>query len=171
MVQDLGLSLSKLYPVDRPEPVTSALTDSTRTGASTPTDAVNPKPEVVEVQPPRYSIAPLIIQNLCKQKMFREIANYINSVHSLDLELHDLWRRNNAIYPGLYQLARVVHAVPATSAEIERVWSTYGLILSSRRSCVEPQNYKHWIFTRYNWDITRKFVFVVFFNSPTPYFV
>ena len=34
MVQDLGLSLSKLYPADRPEPVTS-------TDASTPTDAVN----------------------------------------------------------------------------------------------------------------------------------
>ena len=165
MVQDLGLSLSKLYPADRPEPVTSTTTDST------PTDAVNPKPQVVEVQPPvlnrpppsktkslqteakrkrillikKYSIAPVASgdSSLNHQKISREIANYTNSVHSLDLELHDFWRRNKALYTGLYQLTRVVHAVPATSAEIERVWSTYGLILSNRRSCIEPQNYKH----------------------------
>ena len=54
MVQDLSLSLSKLYPADRPEPVTS-----------TPTDAVNPKPEVVEVQPPVLN-HPFLRQNLCK---------------------------------------------------------------------------------------------------------
>ena len=36
MVQDLGLSLSKLYPVDRPKHVTSTPTDSTPTDASTP---------------------------------------------------------------------------------------------------------------------------------------
>ena len=52
MVQDLGLSLSKLYPAERPEPITSTPTDLTPTDASTLTDAVNPKPEVVEVQPP-----------------------------------------------------------------------------------------------------------------------
>ena len=65
----------------------------------------------------------------------------------------------------------MVHAVPATFAEIERVWSTYGLILSSRRSCIEAQNYKHWIFTRYNWDITRKFVSVVFKLAHPAHFV
>ena len=79
----------------------------------------------------KYSIAPAASadSSLNHQKISREITNYTNSVHSLDMELHDFWRRNKA----LYQLARVVHAVPATSADIERVWSTYGLILSSRR--------------------------------------
>ena len=37
MVQDLGVSLSKFYPADRPEPLTSTPTDSTPTDASTPT--------------------------------------------------------------------------------------------------------------------------------------
>ena len=119
MVQDLGLSLSKLYPADRPDAVTSTLTDQTPTDASTSTDAVNPKPEVVEVQPPeakrtriliikKYSIAPVASgdSSLNHQKIPREITNYTNSVHSLDLELHHFWRRNKALYPGLYQLAK-----------------------------------------------------------------
>ena len=163
MVEDLGLSLSKLYPADRPDAVTSTLTDQTPTDASTSTDAVNPKPEVVEVQPPvlnrtpskakslqiliikKYSIAPVASgdSSLSHQKIPREITNYTNSVHSLDLELHHFWRRNKALYPGLYQLAKGVQAVPATSAEIERVWRSYGPILSSRRFCIEPKNYNH----------------------------
>ena len=161
MVQNL--SLSKIYPADRTEPVTSTPTDSTPTDAFTPTDTINPEPEVVEVQPPvlnrppskakslqieakrklillikKYSIAPVASgdSSLNHQKISREIANYTNSVHDLGLELQDFWRRNKALYPGLYQLARVVHALPATSAENERVWSTYGLILSSRRSAL-----------------------------------
>ena len=111
MVQDLGLSSSKLYPADRHKPVTSTPTDSTPTDASAPTDAVNPKPEVVEVQPPvlnrspskakslqieakrkrillikKYNIAPAASgDSSINQKISREIANYTNSVHSLDL--------------------------------------------------------------------------------------
>ena len=65
MVQNLGLSLSNLYPADRPEPVTSTPTDLTPTDAFTPTDAVNPEPEVLEVQPPVLN-RPLLRQNLCK---------------------------------------------------------------------------------------------------------
>ena len=67
MVQDLGLSLSKLYPADRPEPVTATPTNSTPTDASIPTDAVNPDPEVVEDQPTVLN-RPLLRQNLCKQR-------------------------------------------------------------------------------------------------------
>ena len=170
MVQDLGSSLSKLYPADRPEPVTSTPANSTPTYASTPTDAVNPEPEVVEVQPPvlncppskakslqikanrkrillikKYSFAPAVSGHssldLNHKKISREITNYTNSVHSLDLELHDFWRINNSIYRGLYQLARVVHVVPATSAEIECVMSR------------EVHNFKISLFHRHYWCI------------------
>ena len=114
MVQDLGLSLSNLVSADRPEHVTSMPTNSTPKDAFTPTDVVNPEPEVVEVQPPvfnrppskakslqieakrkriliikKYSIAPVASgdSSLNHQKISREITNYTNSVHGLDLEL------------------------------------------------------------------------------------
>ena len=102
MVQDLGLSLSKLYTADRPEPVTSTPTDSTPTDAST--DAVNTqsppsKAKSLQIEAKRkriliikkYSIAPAASgdSSLNHQKISHEITNYTNSVHSLDLELHD----------------------------------------------------------------------------------
>ena len=108
----------------------------------------------------RYSISPAssVDNSLATRKLSLEIGNYCMMVHDMEMDPMEFWRDKKEMFPGLRQLARVIHAVPATSAEIERVWSTSGLILSSRRSKLLPQNYKHWIFARYNWEITREFV-------------
>ena len=86
-----------------------------------------------------------------------ELVNYMNAEDFID-ENYDLLgylRDKKACYPGLSKLARITHSIPATSSEIERVWSLSGLIISARTSTIDPQNYKHLIYTRYNWDFVK----------------
>ena len=52
----------------------------------------------------------------------------------------------------LSKIFRIIHCIPATSSEIERVWSRSGLILNSRRSKLSNDNVKNLIFLKYNWD-------------------
>ena len=86
-----------------------------------------------------------------------ELVNYRNTEDDIDekYDLFEYWKGKSACYPGHSKVARIVHCIPATSAEIEQVWSLSGLVLSSRRSKLDPQNYKHLIYTRYNWEIVR----------------
>lgn len=92
-----------------------------------------------------------------KSKMQIELSSYRNEAFSYDpdFDLYKYWKNKSSAFPMLAQLFRVIHCTPATSAEIERVWSLSGLILSSRRSRLESQNYKHLIFVRYNWENTK----------------
>jgi hypothetical protein len=91
------------------------------------------------------------------RKLQIELINYRSTPDLIDehYDLFQYWKEKRACYPGLSNLARIVHCIPATSAEIERVWSLSGLVLSSRRSKLDPQNYKHLIFVRYNWDMVK----------------
>ena len=98
--------------------------------------------------------------NTKSRKLQIELINYRSTPDLIDehFDLFQYWKEKRACYPGLSNLARIVHCIPATSAEIERVWSLSGLVLSSRRSKLDPQNYKHLIFVRYNWDMVKEAV-------------
>ncbi|CAF2091379.1 unnamed protein product [Rotaria magnacalcarata] len=49
------------------------------------------------------------------------------------------WKRNTDEFPCLSKLARRTHSIPATSAGVERQFSTAGLILSERRNNLDPE--------------------------------
>jgi hypothetical protein len=49
------------------------------------------------------------------------------------------WKLNTDELPCLSQVARQIHSIPATSAGIERQFSITGLILTSRRTCLDPE--------------------------------
>ncbi|CAF2133192.1 unnamed protein product [Rotaria magnacalcarata] len=49
------------------------------------------------------------------------------------------WKRNADEFPCLSKLARRTNSIPATSAGVERQFSTDGLILSERRNNLDPE--------------------------------
>jgi hypothetical protein len=49
------------------------------------------------------------------------------------------WKSNTDELPCLSQVARQIHSIPATSAGIERQFSMTGLTLTSRRTCLDPE--------------------------------
>ncbi|XP_060071429.1 E3 SUMO-protein ligase ZBED1-like [Ylistrum balloti] len=50
----------------------------------------------------------------------------------------DWWKTNKTRYSNLAKLAQVFLSIPATSVPSERMFSKSGLIISNRRSCLEP---------------------------------
>lgn len=51
----------------------------------------------------------------------------------------DFWKANRTIYPILARVARKIHCIPATSAAVERQFSSAGFVLNERRTCLDPE--------------------------------
>ena len=91
--------------------------------------------------------------------MFTSVAKEIEKYRSitlsddeiLDFELLPWWRSHIGVFPILAKIARAVFAVPATAAHIERVWSTGGLTITSRRSRLSPHFVKYLLFCHENY--------------------
>ena len=58
------------------------------------------------------------------------------------------WKANQKNLPLLSKLARMIHCIPATTASVEREFSTGGLVMSERRSSINPQNVNNILFLR-----------------------
>lgn len=52
----------------------------------------------------------------------------------------DYWKSEKENKPDLYKLATVIYVVQATQTSVERAFSTFGLILTSRRTSLSDQN-------------------------------
>ena len=61
----------------------------------------------------------------------------------LHFDLLSFWADRQKTFPILSKIVRIVHCIPASSAEIERTWSAAGLILTSQRSRMNVKNFKH----------------------------
>jgi len=68
-----------------------------------------------------------------------EIGNYLK----LDVGCDDVlrfWQSSADTFPHLFNLARIVLAIPATSTPSEQVFSTTGLIINAKRTMLSPEN-------------------------------
>jgi len=54
------------------------------------------------------------------------------------------------LYPRLYQLAKVIHCVPATQVSVERAFSALKLVLSDLRCNLSPISLKQIMFLKLN---------------------
>ena len=52
----------------------------------------------------------------------------------------DFWRANQTTYPLLARVARKIHCIPATSAAVERQFSSAGIVLNERRTCLSSDH-------------------------------
>jgi hypothetical protein len=62
------------------------------------------------------------------------------------------WRRNKQFFPALATLARQYLCVPATSAGVERFFSSAGLTISHLRTRLSSKSVEQILFLRLNWD-------------------
>jgi zinc finger BED domain-containing protein 1 (E3 SUMO-protein ligase ZBED1) len=76
--------------------------------------------------------------------MYRAIAHDKN----LRSDTLDWWRKHHRNFPLLAEVARLVLAVPATSAPSERMWSEAGLVVRSKRATLSGENVAMIVFTR-----------------------
>ena len=183
MLRDLGLKMSDLY---KPAQGEKSVDDSVRTPPDQPTEDQDNEVQIVHPATAEITLKRSLTKKEEKElnvkrkrldliKRFSsvgvnnwsessclnvELVNYMNSEDLIDedFDLLEYWRNKKSCFPGLSRLARITHSIPATSSEIERVWSLSGLIISARRSSIDPQNYKHLIYARYNWDIVKSAV-------------
>lgn len=80
-----------------------------------------------------------------------ELQNYINEKDvSLSINPLQWWRDNEKRFPIISQIARKILCIPATSIPSERVFSTAGNIVTSKRSCLSSRNVNMLIFLSQN---------------------
>jgi hypothetical protein len=58
------------------------------------------------------------------------------------------WKAMQKTLPLLSTLARSIHCIPATTASVEREFSGGGLVVSQRRSSINPKNVNNILFVR-----------------------
>ena len=58
------------------------------------------------------------------------------------------WKSNCEEFPHLSKVARQIHSIPATSAGVERQFSSAGLILTERRTSLDPEQLDNVLFIR-----------------------
>ena len=91
-----------------------------------------------------------------ESKLLAELStNQAEIIDVHNFELMPWWCSEAQAYPILAALFRTVHCIPASSADIERVWSSYGLIISSRRSSIGSNNCKHQLYVHENLDLVK----------------
>ena len=80
----------------------------------------------------------------CTDNFGTEVRNYlampINN-EALLLDALDWWKLHYGQFPLLAKLARCLFSISATSAAIERVWSSSGLTITNRRSTLGPRKF------------------------------
>ncbi|XP_070073345.1 uncharacterized protein [Drosophila takahashii] len=89
-------------------------------------------------------------QNEVVQKGFAEIESYFPKPISLDTDIMKFWEENKLRYPILYQLATVVHAVPATQVSVERSFSALKMMLTDNRCNIKSSSLAMLLFVKLN---------------------
>ena len=77
----------------------------------------------------------------------------------LSIALEDIltwWKSATETYPKQAKLARIVLAIPATSAPSDRVFSIAGLTINAKRSSLAPSSVDKVVFVHENASIVRQ---------------
>lgn len=64
----------------------------------------------------------------------RLLKEFNNQKESIKLSVLDFWEKNKCIHPILYKLATVIFSVPPTQTSVERNFSAFANVLTSRRT-------------------------------------
>jgi len=84
------------------------------------------------------------------QLAISEINNYCPKLINANEDVMQYWEDKKFSYPRLYQLAKVIHCVPATQVSVERAFSALKLVLSDLRCNLSPISLKQIMFLKLN---------------------
>lgn len=73
-------------------------------------------------------------------------------VSPADHEVLDWWKINEKVFPSLAALAKIILAIPATSAPSERNFSYAGILISNKRSQLAPTKVEKILFIHDNFN-------------------
>jgi len=80
-----------------------------------------------------------------------EIEMYLQSKSPpRSVNIFEWWKVNEPRYPNVARLAKSVLCIPATSTAAERVFSSAGITVSKKRSCLKPENVDKILFLNKN---------------------
>jgi len=79
-----------------------------------------------------------------------EIHGYSPKPIGLQEDIMKYWESKKFTYPRLYQLAKILHSVPATQVSVERAFSALKLILSDLRCNLSSESIKKLLFLKLN---------------------
>lgn len=88
-----------------------------------------------------------------------EIEEYFEAAKSSDLsvEVTNWWGMNESKFPSIAKLARLVLAIPATSAAPESAFSISSCVITAKRSSISPYRASQVLFVHDNFDLIKKF--------------
>lgn len=70
-----------------------------------------------------------------EQDFMSQLLNYLQANEvSFDTDLMEFWRESKQLWPALYELATIIHSVPATQVSVERLFSAMKFILNDLRT-------------------------------------
>ena len=106
----------------------------------------------------KYELVSKFCGTQSKSNFETEVVNYMNQTVSPEdsIDTLKLWVENKTSYHSLAKLARFIFSIPASAAAIERVWSTGGLIVPAKRSCLRPDRVNNIIFIHDNYDFCKE---------------
>lgn len=79
-----------------------------------------------------------------------EIDYYNPKPIALDRDIMEYWEEKKFVFPNLYQLAKVVHSVPATEVSVERAFSALRLVLTDLRCNLSTETLQKIMFVKLN---------------------
>jgi len=87
-----------------------------------------------------------------QKKISKEMDLYLFNTQELEVSCSPLswWKMNFKHYPRLAQLAKKFLSIQATSAPAERIFSLAGLIVTDRRTRLDPEHVEQIIFLNHN---------------------
>lgn len=68
----------------------------------------------------------------------------------------DFWAKNKTIFKDVYELSKIVNAVPVTQVTVERAFSSVAFILTALRNSLSPDTLENILIIRLNKEIYRK---------------
>jgi hypothetical protein len=80
-----------------------------------------------------------------------ELSKYLEQridIESIDDNPLTFWYENRFAYPILSRLARSIYSIPATTTNVERQFSASGMMISSRRTRLNPEQVNNAMFLR-----------------------
>lgn len=90
-----------------------------------------------------------------QSKLVQEIHSYLSyprlTPKEVDgFQLLEWWSDNEKVFPILSKVAKAIHAVVATSASSERMFSKAGNVVTAKRSRIAPSNVDRFVFLHQN---------------------